>query len=176
VALRGIWFALPWGRSQTDPSFRGNPRVIENAKPMKKVVMILGLLMTVDLGCHQLSALARPQELMANASSDLLCYVQRQNGQILDLKQLCEGHRTTWAHLSAVDQQFLQDYQTMLSNRYGRSQMQQNAEETIQRARATCANIQNGMSPNLAAIDQPEVDATVINDLALKHYCTELDD
>lgn len=71
----------------------------------------------------------------------------------------------------------------ILRQRYGRSpavenaiaQTQQNPQAIVQRARATCAQIQQGMSPAVVSIGQPGVEAAVIPKLAIAYYCADLD-
>ena len=113
---------------------------------------------------------------------DSPCYMQTSDGRMLNLSKLCQGGDRN-PGLSAADRAFLARYQDYLRTRLGRlpqtqtalTQAQQNPQALIQRARNACASMQNGGS-KLVFASQAQVDAKVVNDLALNYYCPNLQD
>jgi hypothetical protein len=129
----------------------------------------------------QLPARAYPAPLVAVDPGDLPCYMQTADGRIINLSKFCGGRNRTAPIVLTVDQAFVEQYQNILRNRWGRSpqaqtalaQAQQNPQAIIQRAQSACALIRIGGSE--AALFSPgQIDAKVINDLALNYYCPDL--
>ncbi|NJR66570.1 MAG: hypothetical protein HC772_16620 [Leptolyngbyaceae cyanobacterium CRU_2_3] len=163
---------------------QGMPRV----KRMKNLAIFLTLFSLVDIVYGQRPSLSIPNPWIAVDPRDAICYMETQNGQIVDLSQVCGGREiqsTTLSNtFSTTDQQFFNDYQNVLRYRYGQSpsaqttlsQAQQNPQAIIQRAQRACASIRDGMLPEMALFSERRVDTSLINTLALDHYCPELED
>jgi hypothetical protein len=152
---------------------------------MKGGAILSGLLAVSAIVAAHPSALARSQTVLAIDPRDSLCYLETTDGRVVNLNRICGvGGSRPSSTLSALDRQFLLEYQAVLNRRHGRSaaaknalsQAQNNPQAVVKRARDTCANIQKGISPDLAAIGQGGVEAPVIKDLALHHYCPDFDD
>lgn len=141
---------------------------------MKNVIVWLWLFVGVDFVANPLRTGAAPSAPGAANPKDAICYVELQDGQVIDLSRICGGSKGRVA-LSSLDQQFLNAYQSTLKNRYGRSPSS-NPQALVERAKGVCTSVRNGLSPSLTAFSQPGLDATVMGDLALGHYCPELDD
>lgn len=140
---------------------------------MKNFVPLFWLLAIV-VAAIPLRASATPSASGVADPRDAVCYVEMQDGQVIDLSRICGGNKGRVA-LSSLDQQFLKAYQSTLKNRYGRSPSS-NPQALIERAKNVCTSVRNGLSPSLTAFSQPGLDATVMGDLAVGHYCPELDD
>ncbi|MEG3928591.1 DUF732 domain-containing protein [Microcoleus sp. D3_18a_C4] len=119
---------------------------------------------------------------LAQIPDDYVCYIQRSNGQTIDLGKLCgSSGRGRPIALQPNDQAFINNYQRSLSKRLNSSssdavsRVQRNPQAAIERARGICNALSGGMSIDLL---QPKGNAEVdaLNALAPKYYCPEFDD
>ncbi|QXE26350.1 hypothetical protein B6N60_05081 [Richelia sinica FACHB-800] len=131
------------------------------------------------------AALSESGNSTANAARDFLCYMQRSDGQVINLTKLCgiKKNPVLKSTISSTDQQFLQQYKFFLKKRLGGSplissalsQAESSPENVVKRARGICGVIQSRDSANLDAISR-NIDADLMNTMAVEYYCPELDD
>jgi hypothetical protein len=120
-----------------------------------------------------------------NAARDFLCYMQRSDGQVINLTKLCGIKKNTVVEtaISPMDKQFLEQYKFFLKKRLGGSplissalsQAEASPENVVKRARGICGAMQSRNPANLDAISR-NIDADIINTMAVEYYCPELDD
>lgn len=123
-----------------------------------------------------------PSLSQSNAVGDLICYLQAEDGRIINLSKLC-GLTTPSPALSVTDQQFLETYRSFLSKRSrtlpsivaALSQLQQSPQAVVERATRICTDIKSG-TLSRDQLPQGAIDSDLINTMALKYYCPELDD
>jgi hypothetical protein len=133
----------------------------------------------------QKTALSESSDLIEITPADLLCYMQSNDGQMINLAQLCgvNNNGVVTSNLSTNDQQFLENYKVFLRRRIGSSpliddalsQAQQSPENVVKRAKGICASIKTGTPESIQQISG-NVDADLINLMAVEYYCPELDD
>ncbi|BAZ28262.1 hypothetical protein NIES4074_06930 [Cylindrospermum sp. NIES-4074] len=133
----------------------------------------------------QQTALSESGNSLALASEDFVCYMRSNDGQIINLTKLCSlnNHEVGKSNLSTTDQQFLENYKSFLRKRIGGSplinnalsQAQKSPEDIVQRAKSICASIKTGTSKN-SQVNSGNIDADIINTMAVEYYCPELDD
>jgi hypothetical protein len=122
---------------------------------------------------------------LALASEDFVCYMQSNDGQIINLTKLCSinNNEVVKSNLSTTDKQFLENYKSFLRQRQrgsplinnALSQAQESPEDIVQRAKRICASIKTGTSKN-SQVNSGNIDADIINTMAVEYYCPELDD
>ncbi len=123
-----------------------------------------------------------PSLPQSSAEGDLICYLQTEDRQIINLSKLC-GSTTPKPALSVTDQQFLETYRSFLSKRSrtlpsivaALSQLQQSPQAVVERATRICTDIKSG-TLSRDQLPQGTVDSDLINLMALEYYCPELDD
>lgn len=134
---------------------------------------------------HQKSALSESAYLVAIDPGDLVCYMQTRDGRIINLNKLCiNNNRSNQTVLSTTDQQFLEEYQSFLRKRAGTSplvsiaftKLQQSPQAVVERAQEVCATIRSGNQQNSTQQPQRNIDADLINTMAVDYYCPDLDD
>lgn len=110
--------------------------------------------------------------------------MQTGDGRIINLYQLCVDRKSSNTALSTTDRQFLESYQSFLRKRLGTSplvqtalaQLQQAPQSIVERAKGVCAAIRTGKPQNSTPPPQGNIDADLINTMALEYYCPDLDD
>ncbi|MEB3294039.1 MAG: DUF732 domain-containing protein [Synechococcales bacterium] len=149
---------------------------------MRPIIPLLGLVTAIPIA-SQPSALSAAPASLDNPSADSLCYIKLEDGRVINLNQLCGVDSKPMINLSDLDRRFLYDYQNKLRQRLGRSplaenailQAQQDPQAIVQRARAACSQIQQGMPPALTAIGSGGAENAFIGKLAIVHYCADLE-
>ncbi|MBD2386670.1 DUF732 domain-containing protein [Cylindrospermum sp. FACHB-282] len=111
--------------------------------------------------------------------------MQTNEGQIINLSKLCGINKiqVLKSKLSTTDQQFLEDYKSFLRKRQrglplinnALSKAQQSPEDIVQHAKRICSSIKTGTPENSQEISA-NIDADIINTMAVEYYCPELDD
>jgi hypothetical protein len=142
------------------------------------------LILAVDVIDREQTALSLPTAPVTIDPRDSICYIEVTSGRVLDLSQICSAEANRPVSLVSLDRRFMNDYQAALNQRYRQlpaaqtalAQSQQNPQAVLQRARNACARIQNGMLPELALLNEGKADSSIVNQLALNHYCPDLDD
>jgi len=134
---------------------------------------------------HQQSAFSQSAHLVAIDPGDLVCYMQTRDGRIINLNKLCiNNNRRNEIILSTTDQQFLEEYQNFLRKRVGTSplvstalaQLRRSPQAIVERAKGVCATIRTGKPQNSTQQPQGNIDADLINTMAVDYYCPNLDD
>ena len=155
----------------------GVSRVVQYVRQSKRVfysVVMMSIAFGVDL-CQSSGSVAQ-------TPVDYVCYIQKSDGQTIDLNKLCgSSRRDRPKALQPNDQDFINSYQQSLSKRLKSSssdavsRLQRNPQAAIERARGICNALSGGMSIDLL---QPQGNAEVdaLNALAPKYYCPEFDD
>lgn len=134
------------------------------------------------------TALSESSNSIAILSAEFICYMQNNDGQIINLTKICDMNNkeingVITSTLSTTDKQFLEDYKGFLKTRLGGSpliknalfQAQQSPENIIQRAKGICASIKTG-TPEDSQKFAENIDGDIINTMAVEYYCPELDD
>lgn len=115
--------------------------------------------------------------------SDLLCYLQTENGQLVNLSRFCGSSENQARELSPTDQQFLKVYKGFLSKRSqslpsvaaALSQVQQSPQTVVARAKRICTDVRSG-ALSQDQLPQTAVDSDLMNTMAFEYYCPDLDD
>ena len=143
-----------------------------------RAVSLLFAASAINVLQAQQSALSQPSGAIAPKPSDLICYMQKSNGSVINLSRFCTGDSNTVA-VSTTDQRFLELYQRSLKKRSSGSrsvqaaltQAQQNPRSVVERAQAVCTGLRSGQS-------QPQTLRQVGRDplptTALEYYCPGL--
>lgn len=130
--------------------------------------------------------------------NDYDCFMTTQSGQVVDLSESVCGVKKSPAGASAnngsavisdTDQAFLEDYeQNVMQNPEVRDNLLANAkvapEQSINQAKNLCNDMKAGLSFNEVQKDYDQeadqkagiVNAAIINSLATKYYCPEVND
>jgi hypothetical protein len=136
---------------------------------------------SVLLPCFLNAFYSQPGRSQSSPEKEFVCYVQLGNQRVINLTNLCGVGESN--QLSVMDQRFLHDYQRSLKARSRPSpqvqaallEVEQNPQTIVQQAKNVCTKIQNGMLQ--APISQPNrMDSVLVNQLALEHYCPDLND
>ncbi len=141
---------------------------------------------SISIFYEQQPAVAQLSYLVASDPGDLICYMQTEDGRIINLSKLCVDKQSTYNYkaISTTDQQFLRNYQSFLRKRLGTSplvqtalsQLQQAPQTVVERARRVCAAMSSGVAQNSPPPPQGNIDADLINTMAVEYYCPNLDD
>jgi len=120
---------------------------------------------------------------------DYICFMTTSSGQVLDLSgSLCHSKTSQLKDANNPDQAFIEAYKHQ-AMRYPAvsdnllASIQKSPEEDIQQAKSICSNLRSGLSLDEIKESQSQennddrvstINATIINDLATKYYCPEM--
>jgi hypothetical protein len=152
-------------------------------KYRKAFYLAIGILTvaTLESVSYQLPALSGSQPSIASNADNLFCYMQTEEGLILNLETLCEVTRQSpLESLPTKDRQFIEDYKKLLRG-YPKAQaalsslVEKNPGMIIRKAAEVCNELKTGKFSD-SRIAKPDVDADILNSLAPEYYCREFDD
>jgi hypothetical protein len=120
---------------------------------------------------------------------DYICFMTTSSGQVLDLSDsLCHSKKSQLKDANNPDQAFIEAYKHQ-AMRYPAvsdnllASIQESPEEDIRQAKSICSDLRSGVSLDEIKQAQSEennddrastVNATIINNLAAKYYCPEI--
>lgn len=125
---------------------------------------------------------AQPSDVIAAEPSDFLCYMETNDGDVVDLTRLCGGPTTLLVStVSRRDQQFLDRYTSLLEQRSRGNpsvqavvaQAQSSPDSIVNRAKAICSSMRAGQP---SPISLAEIGGDLLQTMAPKYFCPELDD
>ena len=142
------------------------------------VVLILAIVKSL---IYQLPVLSESESSNNSSVDNLFCYMNTEEGIILNLESLCEVERQrSTESLSAKDKQFVEDYKKLLKG-YPKAQaalsslVEKDPQMIVKKAVALCQELKTGKFSD-SRIAHPDVDADILNSIAPEYYCREFDD
>ena len=138
------------------------------------------ILATLKEFTHQLPAQSQVNNPALSNADNLFCYMQTEDRQIVSLENLCNVKKQKLIELSSKDRQFIEDYKKLLKG-YPKAQtalsriVEQNPQIIIRKAAELCNELKNGKISK-SRIEQPELDADILNSVAPEYYCPQFND
>lgn len=148
-------------------------------KALYLTTTVLTLVMLAEIN-QQLPVLSQVEHPTVSNSDNLFCYMQTEDSQIVSLENLCKAKKQPIEPLSSKDRQFIEDYKKLLRG-YPKAQatlsriVEQNPQAIVRKATELCHELKNGEISD-SRIDNPDVDADILNSLAPEYYCRQFDD